>query len=279
MNIATLQDISTDELLNCYNRSFSDYIVPTMLTTEQLVHSIRAKRVRMELSVGAFEHNKLIGFMLQGIDEANGVKVSYNAGTGVAPESRGNNITAKLYDHILPRLRAIGISKMKLEVITQNEKAIKVYRSIGYEIKRVLDCYKGAATANYADTGLVIRPLSSYDWAILRTFWDWEPSWQHDTTAAGLLFNSNISVGIYDEATLAGYLVFEPGTGRVYQFAVNKQYRNNGMGKQLFTHIAKTQSEDIAVINVDAGATATASFLRAIGLHCFIKQYEMECAI
>ena len=91
----TLENISTDKILEVFNLAFSDYIIPFCLTKEQLEDKIKSESIRLEFSVGAFENNQLIGFILHGFDVVDNMKVIYNGGTGVIPAKRGNKATAK----------------------------------------------------------------------------------------------------------------------------------------------------------------------------------------
>ena len=65
MEFKTLANITTDELLSVFNYSFSDYVVPFHLTKEVLTSKIAAEKLDMNLSAGAFEDGKLVGFILQ----------------------------------------------------------------------------------------------------------------------------------------------------------------------------------------------------------------------
>jgi len=86
--IQTLENISTETLLDVFNLSFSDYIVPFCLTKEQLEDKIKSDGIDLSLSVGAFENDALIAFIFHGYDVIDYVKYAYNAGTGVIPSKR-----------------------------------------------------------------------------------------------------------------------------------------------------------------------------------------------
>lgn len=275
MTFKTLESIALTELLHAFNTSFSDYLVPLHLTEQQLKDKIISDNIQLDLSAGAFDGNQLIGFILHGYDVIKGLKVVYNAGTGVIPSHRGNKITAQLYNFILPVLKEIGTDKILLEVITGNERAIKIYGKIGFEIIRTLNCNKGTIAAqspeNYA-----IKNLNNYDWAQMQSFWDIHPSWQNSIRAVDSLKMTNISVGVYHNEEIAGYLIYNPISKKIQQFGVHKDNRKKGIAKKLFHHIATNYSEDVAVINVDDNSKATAGFLESLNLKPFVRQYEME---
>lgn len=274
--LKTLENIETEKLLEVFNLSFSDYLVPFCLTEEQLVDKIESDSIKLEFSVGAFEDGQLIAFVLHGYDTVDNLKIVYNAGTGVVPAKRGNKLTAKLYEYILPILHQNDIDKLLLEVITTNEPAIKTYKNIGFRIIRELNCYKGSLNIANGATDFELRELEAYDWQKLHSFWDLEPSWQNSITAVEKLKNRNISIGIYDEEKLIGYTIFNPKIKRIHQLAVDKNCRGKGVGRQLLAHIATHYGKDVSAINSDNTSQETLKFFKATGMDIYIKQYEME---
>lgn len=195
--LSTLESVTTNELLAVFNSSFSDYIVPFHLTKEQLEDKIKSDRIGLKLSAGAFEGNNLIGFILHGYDTVDYVKVVYNVGTGVIPTKRGNKLTKRLYEYLLPIFKVQNIDKVVLEVITENKPALTTYKSIGFETVRKLNCYKGSINIINTPSDLEIRELTYHDWRQLQSFWDWKPSWQNSITAVEILKSTNISIAIY----------------------------------------------------------------------------------
>lgn len=274
MTFRSLQNIPISTLAATFNYAFSDYLVPLHLSEAQLENKIISDGVRLELSAGAFEGDHLIGFILHGFDIVDGRRILYNAGTGVIPEKRGQKITARLFEFILPTLRAENVKRVQLEVIHGNQPAIKTYQSIGFEVVRELDCFKGTV-ASQNTSGFNIRGLGLYDWPLMRSFWDWQPSWQNSVRALENVKDTNISIGAFDGENLIGYLLYNPISNRVQQFAVDPHYRRRGAGRALFGHIAQLANKDLVLINVDHNATETAAFLLSLGLEPYVSQYEM----
>ncbi|MGH2665795.1 GNAT family N-acetyltransferase [Flavobacterium sp.] len=278
MTIGTLENVGINQILDTFNLSFSDYILPFKLSEEQFKNKIISDSIDLSLSVGAFEEDKLIGVILHGKDVIDGKNTAYNAGTGVIPESRGQGITRKLYDFIIPELKRKNFSQIQLEVLTENTAAKHTYEKLGFQVSRELGCYKGNLNKKGTDS-TNIHPLKEYDWNQLQQFWDCKPSWQNSITAVENLFQTNVSIGIYDQKDLMGYLIFNPITKRIHQFAVNKENRRKGLGKQLLDYIISEDTMPVTIINVDNSAIATAKFLQSNGLGMFIRQYEMTLAI
>ena len=162
---------------------------------------------------------------------------------------------------------------------TENKPAIKTYEAIGFELTKELNCYTGAINNNSSKTAFEIRELEKHDWHLLRSFWDWIPSWQNSITSIENSKNKHIRIGIYDKEALTGYLIYNPETNRIQQFSVSKKHRRQGLGRQLFEYIAQTTNKNFSLINVDNNSKETAGFLLSLGFQSFIKQYEMELKI
>lgn len=274
--IRTLEDVTTEQILDTFNKAFSDYIIPLRLTIDQLEQKINSDRIRLAYSVGAFEDDELIGFILHGNDTMDNLQVVYNAGTGVIPGKRGRHLTARMYEYILPRLIKDGINKIVLEVISTNVKAIHIYQTTGFNITRTYHGYKGSVALNSTKDGSELRHLQAYDWIRLRSFWDILPSWQNSVQAVEKLISSNISIGVYNHGTIVGYLIYNPDLKRIHQLAVDRKYRRMGVATQLVTYICNHYSKDISIINIDTSSTETVGFFTTCGMRLFVKQYEME---
>lgn len=272
--IKTLENTTIETILVTFNKAFSDYTIPMQITQEQLESKIHIENIKLEYSVGAFENNELIAFILHGHDILNGKLILYNGATGVIPSKRGNNLTLKLYEFLIPLLREKEISFIKLEVITTNKPAISTYKKAGFSNFRELACYKGIIAPQNKLT-YEIKEFSELNWEKLTTFWDWSPSWQNDISAIENSKNQIVKMGIFDNEKWIGYVLFNSKSKKIQQFAVDKSYRNKGVASQLFSHIGNHYTTEINLINIESTANSTITFLEQLGLQNTISQYEM----
>lgn len=281
MEFKTLTNITIDELLSVFNHSFSDYVVPFHLTKDVLVAKIAAEKLDMNLSAGAFENGKLVGFILQAEKVENGEKIIYNGGTGVVPESRGKGLVRKMYDFIIPILKERNANTLLLEVIEGNQPAIRAYENLGFSIVRRLLCFNGNIKHGEENAGILIKDLKNFQWDVLCSFWDIEPSWQGSVFVLEPMPENYITLGAYDGDQLAGYIVYGPAAKKIYQFAVDKNYRNRGIGTMLFNAIReKNNGQTISLNNVDDSSENTSKFLsEKIGLNNWLSQFEMKRSI
>jgi ribosomal protein S18 acetylase RimI-like enzyme len=178
MEIKTLESVPVAEIADTFNLAFSDYLIPISLTENDLRTKMASENTIPEYSAGVFSEERLVGFILMGIDN----NVAYNGGTGVIPEFRGQNLTKKMYDFLLPKLAQKGIASHLLEVITENVKAIPVYQKIGFEIARTVSCFKGKVTT--PKQGIAeIRPIDFPEENEVGDFRDFTPTYQNTSKA------------------------------------------------------------------------------------------------
>ncbi len=279
MTVKTLVDIDVPQIAVAINQSFSDYIVPFQLNAEQLQYKIIQEDVNLDLSVGVFDNDALVGLMLHGLRKNNDNLVAYNAATGVIPTYRGKGLVGKMYDFLVPKLQELQVQKMVLEVIEGNEPAIKAYEKMGYNISRKLVCFSGTANVDEAHKEISIKEASAFQWNKWLSFCDIQPSWQN---AIQSVENSKTICKVleaYLDDELVGYLIYNPNSKKVHQFAVSPSNRQKGIATALFSHLQQSLNGEIYVYNIDASSQACTSFLKELGLKEKVNQLEMERAV
>lgn len=281
MEFKTLSNTSIEDILEVFNLSFSDYIVPFHLSKEQLEAKIIAEKLDLNLSVGAFENGRLAGFILQAEKVENGEKIIYNGGTGVVPGSRGKSLVRKMYDFIIPALKENNAETLLLEVIEGNEPAIRAYENLGFNKVRRLLCFNGNISSGKENDEVVVRDLENLQWERLSSFWDIQPSWQGAVFALDPMPENYITLGAYTGEKLVGYIIYNPVARKVYQIAVDKNYRKQGIGTKLFNALGKRNGgEPVSLNNVDDTSENTSTFLeKTIGLKNWLSQFEMKRSI
>ncbi len=276
MEIKTLRGVKTKDILNVFNESFADYYIPFHLSKEGLISKMSADKVNLDVSVGVFEKDNLVAFILHGFDTINGKKVLYNAGTGVIPRKRGSGLTRRMYRFILPLLVEKGIDELLLEVIKENTQAIKSYEKSGYKVERELICYRGEISISNAHNTNEIKNIRDYDWDLMESFWDISPTWQNSKNVVNELRNSNISLGAYIEEKLVGYVIYNPKNKRLQQIAVDKKFRQRKIASSLIVKLIETYGSKLSIINIDRRLKSINVFLKKIGLEKSLEQLEMK---
>lgn len=269
-----------NQMYKAFNLSFSDYILPIKLTYEQFEKRFLQKlKIDFNLSAGAFYSNKLVGFIFTGIGSYEEKKVAYNGGTGVIPEFRGINLTRNLYNFLFPKLRENNVDACVLEVITDNERALHVYKSLGFRESKLFHCFRKDLYDGFKyeeDESKNIKILNNPDWNLFKSFSIKNPSFldYYDVIIRNI---SNEQIIVYEKGNIIfGYAIYQPELGRISQLAVNKKYRRRGVGTSLVKYMIKT-SHTIAVtaMNVDSKSEDLIHFLKHLGFKNQLDQYEM----
>ncbi|WP_316803112.1 GNAT family N-acetyltransferase [Pedobacter nototheniae] len=277
MKINTLENIEIGRILDVLNLSFSDYIVPLQLNLEQLQFKILTENIKLDLSIGVFASGKLVGFMLHALNSLDGKIVAYNAATGVVPGYRGQGLVAKMYDYLLPRLKAFKVEQMVLEVIAGNNSAIRAYEKIGYNVHRTVNCFGGHIQTTGSKNVAVIKELNDFQWNTFTTFWSTQPTWQNSIkTVENSKRNCHV-FGAYIKNEVVGYIVYNPTSRKILQIAVATEHRRKGIGSQLVNKMLEAiNPKEILIYNIDNGLAEMTSFLERLGLSFRLAQFEMK---
>lgn len=272
MKTKKLSTTSFDALVDCFLLSFENYFVKMPTDRNYYKERWKASKVDFNLSYGMFHDEKLVGFILHAIDKRNGVLTAYNAGTGVIPKYRGKRIVKSIYEYALNELRQNGIEKSVLEVITENERAIRAYKGIGFEICKTYKCYAGnIKIENPSLFELKEIALQSIDWKKLpnQEFCSWD--FQKETILGG---NYTFYQVLNDEEP-ESFFIINPKKQLAQLDLLNNE--NKGW-KRLFSAI-KQVSDKARIINVDDRLKDKIESLALFGLENTVDQYEMELRI
>ena len=261
-------------LYDCFLEAFSDYQVDMQMSREQFEQRITRDGVRLEFSAGAFDNGKMIGFNMIGAGLWQGKQTAYDAGTGVIPEYRGRSVAKELFSFMGPRLYEFGIAQYLLEVLSENERALALYRKLGFVETRVLAVLRSdEPVTRWSELPDVsIRAVEEPDWTLFESFWDGYPSWQNSSRAVERVVE-RVIMGAYVDGNCVGYgVVFRP-SGNLMQLAVAREYRRRGIGSRILA--ALSPNETLKVNNIDESLKGTLAFFEANKFKIVLKQYEM----
>ncbi|MFX1278527.1 MAG: GNAT family N-acetyltransferase [Promethearchaeota archaeon] len=285
-----MSSFTESEILETHNEAFSDYEVPMQISLESFRNLNRRRGVSYNLSLGAVDGEKLVGFILNAIDYWEDKLTAYDCGTGVIPDYRQKGVGNRIFSELLPILQAENIEQYLLEVIQSNTAAYNLYKKRNFQITRKFDCLMAeikeikSCLHNSRNNPLAekydIREINSIDWNYVINFWDYPPSWQNSNMSVQRLPNSFNYLGAFSEENLVGYLVYEPNGG-LTQIAVSKNKRNQGIGTELIKYLIKQNSnvDKLSIINVDTRDNSLLGFIKCLGFNSFITQFEMNLKI
>lgn len=277
--IRSLEHTDRNTLYDTFREAFKDY--PVHWSREAFDYMLQRRGVSPEISFGAFDENKLVSFTLNSIGIYDDVLAAYDSGTGTIEPYRGKGLASSVFEASLPALRQKGAKQYLLEVLKDNEKAIRVYRSIGFGISRSLDYYKQERKLLTSVTiplpeEYSIRATGIPDEQQAKTFWDFIPSWQNTYCSIRNLPEAFRSLGVFYHTQLVGYGIIEVTTGDIPQLAIHKQHRNKHLGSILLKKLLQFSTADtIRFANAADGNDQWKAFMRKNGLPKIADQYEM----
>ena len=257
-------------IMDCFLSAFENYFVQMPTDHDYYRQRWKAAGVHYDLSFGMFDNDQLVGFILNAIDIRQGHLTAYNSGTGVIPEYRGQRIVKTIYEQAIPKFINKGITKCQLEVITENEKAIKSYQGTGFSICKHYKCYKGTIIAD-AEQNFSIKKVdyNAIDWnnSPYQSLYSWDN--QKESLAKGHYDYYHVCIA---DATIS-YFIMDSASGYVAQFEVLDDTPLHW--DILFTAI-KSINPNMRVNNIEAHLTTKITAVENAGLVHTVDQYEME---
>jgi len=279
MELKTLDGIQFSTIHNAFVKAFADYGLPAM-TPDQLKQMLTRRGFQPRLSMGAFAKDELLSFTLNGIGEWQGKPTAYDTGTATVKEYRGQGLARKIFNETVPVLKKAGISHYLLEVMQHNDKAVNLYKSLGFEVTREFDYFVAekidlninSMLESKAQINKIVLPEED----MAAQFWEFNPSWQNTFNSIERTPQHFLSYGAFIEDTLIGYAITELESGDITQLAVHKNYRRQGVATELMKKLMEViPGNSIKVINVECSDVSMMNFLKSIGMNHSGQQYEM----
>lgn len=279
MELKSLAGIGFETLYGAFAKAFADYEV--RIDGPQLQKMLRRRGFVPELSFAAFEGGQIAAFTLNSIGNYDGVPTAYDTGTGTLEAYRGRGLAKRIFEHSIPHLRQANVSRYLLEVLQHNTIAVSVYQKLGFEVTREFNYFSQETAkidlrATGPDFPYSVRRIDPAEHDAIPGFWDFPPSWQNSPESVERASGDLVSLGVFEGDSLAGYCVFEPGSGDVAQIGVDRRRRRQGIGSALLREMAgMSQSGTLKVINTDTRCGAITRLLESRNIPVRGKQFEM----
>ena len=152
-----LSSADSTKLFDCFLEAFSDYQVDMRASREEFEQRLVRDGVRLEISAGAFDESRMVGFYMNALGEWQGKPTAYDAGTGVIPAYRRQGIAEELFAFMAPRLKEASVEQYLLEVLTENERAVALYRKLGFVDTRRLAVFRRSEPLTTGADSLIRR--------------------------------------------------------------------------------------------------------------------------
>lgn len=289
LEIKRMRDCSIEESVAAWNKGFEGYYFDMTTTPENFVKRMETEDLSLELSVVAFEDGVPVGIVLNGLREHNGIKRSWNGGTGVALSVRGKGVGKSLMEKTLQLLQEAGVESASLEAVIENEAAIELYKKMGYELMDEVDYMRlGGESIKTGLKGEIVMERTAPEKAGALNFYrhdfTWQSQWQSVWDGEALI--------AYDQnRTAIGYAYYKKtldGDGKhirtvLYQCAASPDAKEpERVTAQLLEKVYGGFVEDLKYIAVNIPVKMnglTHQTLTGYGFEVAVKQVFMVKAI
>lgn len=277
--IDSLKNRSFDLLFESFEDAFADYEM--QLVKEELERMLIRRGFVHELSFGAFDGDKLVAFTFNGIGEFNGVKTAYDTGTGTMKDYREKGLAKQIFEYSIPFLKEAGIEQYLLEVLQHNDKAVPLYKKLGFEVTREFNYFseeneKVKLPKKDLDSDYSVKLIDIEQIKTFESFFDFKPAWQNSFES---IFRKpeefKAVAALYNDVPI-GFSVSEVKSGDITQISVDKKHRRKGIGTALIKEIIKlNQYNSIKCINTETTCESITKFLESLSIPLVGKQFEM----
>ncbi len=123
-----------NDVLDAWNHGFKGYFTDMTMTIDRFLQRMVHEGFSPEESIIAFVDGVPAGVVLNGFRQVDGKIIGYNGGTGVAPEFRRVGVARRMMEEVFRIYEEKGVDIATLEAIRDNDAAIRLYESLGYEV-------------------------------------------------------------------------------------------------------------------------------------------------
>jgi ribosomal protein S18 acetylase RimI-like enzyme len=145
-----LNSLSAHEAAALFNRSFEGYFVPVQFSESAFLTFVQRDDIDFDASQILLGEDRPVGIALIACRR----NASRMGGFGIISEFRGKGAGSWFVKRLLDDARQRGESQMFLEVITQNEAAVRLYEGHGFTRIRQLLGFKAERPPGYVDANL-----------------------------------------------------------------------------------------------------------------------------
>lgn len=213
-----LKECKLEEVVQVWNEGFAGYFFDATMTVEMFLNRLVLEDLSPTLSIVAYQGDRPAGIVLNGIRHIQGSKIAWNGGTGVIEEYRGKGISRALMEYTFQLYREQHVQLASLEAISENKKAIRLYKGQGYEtVDHILYMSTDRALPELIDAGgadYAYDHGTPYDVKEYAALIPWQSQWEN-------FRRDGETVLVHEDERLIAYALFR----RIY----NADGVNNGV--------------------------------------------------
>lgn len=265
---------TTSALAEIMTACFEGYVVPQAVTGEMFNARFRRESLDLYSSRVLVEGERPIAIVLV----ARRGWTARIAAMGIVPVHRSRGLGQLALREVMADLRRLGDRRLLLEVIDTNEPAVRLYRRLGFEVRRRLIGYRrpagSAASRTVADL-VAIDPLA----IARRVAEDGTPDlpWimAPETLAAAAAPARGLALA--GEAFAIVEPAPQPSSLALRTLVVARQARGRGLGRAMICALAAAYPEQDLLISANFPEDLAPGFMTHMGFERTpISQFEMD---
>lgn len=144
IEIGRLSECTWKDAVALWNEGFQDYFTDVKMNADTFTARLAREGLSPDLSIVAYCDGHPAGILLSGIRLIGEKRIAWNGGTAVVPRSRRLGVGRAMVEEAIRIYRENRVDIATLEAIRQNERAIALYRRMGYEEIDRLGIYRCA---------------------------------------------------------------------------------------------------------------------------------------
>ncbi|MCG7394288.1 GNAT family N-acetyltransferase [Microvirga sp. ACRRW] len=265
---------TTDALAEIMTACFEAYVVPMTMTGEAFNGRFRRENLDLQASRVFVEGEHPVALVLV-------VRRGWTArigAMGIVTDFRGKGLGRAALQSVMEDLRKAGDRRLLLEVIASNEPAVRLYKSLGFKVRRNLVGYRRpAGSINPADvTDLVeVDPLTVARIVAAEGAPDLPWFMAPETLAACTAPARGLALS--KEAFAIVEPAPQPNLLSLRTLVVARHARGRGLGRRMITSLAAAHPQQDLVISANFPEELAAGFITRMGFERTpIGQFEMD---
>lgn len=160
MERTTLAAAGIPRTVQALTRAYTDYFVPIHFTQDAFARYILANDIDPDASPLWIQDDVPAAVALAGIRNGRGWVGAF----GIAPEFRGQGLAQAMFAEVLRHIKRRGVTDIQLEVLDQNERAIRIYRRAGFTVTRKLFTLESPAIEPDSRAAEAVEPREALEW-------------------------------------------------------------------------------------------------------------------
>ena len=276
--IADTSRLSTAELAETVNAAFAGYFVPIQHSASTFAAACRW--FSLDTAASVYLHTpdgKRVGLALLGIRGNRG----WCGPFGIVPEFRGQRLAGALAQALIARGTSLGLKSLMLEVMVQNERAIRTYSKAGFTMVRDVSILEGEFKPDPLSQrelpGCELRDLPLEDALCFSAQIGQAPSPTWQRQKASLLNLDMRALAAWSEGAPKAVLVFRQNEAAKQVVIGGLVWQDESIALSLLRHVAPMAPRMFCLNEPDDSALY--ALLRKVGLQEIHRQHEMRLAL